>query len=355
MTHSANVRSIGFVGLASITALASPSFAQQGVPSQPARMISVGGQGGLPLNRTRTLLPPDAAISRPVRAAPVTTGPGFTSGPGFANGLVKPIVGPGPDRGIPAGTGGGYYFNPNDAGIYNPGTTISGSYSSDRLKLRFHLGAGCNTIYYPNANASCFPLSWYRSPWRYDSPTVIYSGPWYGTDPFVTQGVTQAQTLAAQQQLQQQQAAERALTPVERAEVAWRAGQTDDSIRFFREHLDKEPTDADAMRYLALVLIDDRKVEQAVALMAMAYQKDPKLAAKALPLDILPGGELGQRRRLIQVSTYANRIKTGSAWMTLAVLMQSERRDDAAAKMVEKSRAAGGNPSVLDELALSLN
>lgn len=357
-----------------------------GVPSKPARMISPGGQGGLPINRTNTLLPPDAGLYRPRPI--VCDTPRENPLGGSSSGLVRPIFGPGPlaDGGTPYGTGGGLYANAEKAGLvgrgagsgyvasgasYSGGSSIRGCYNGDKWNICFRLGSGVGYGGYHKPCSPCgpyaaycspcstYPLSWYGNYWYgYNSypyyPQTIYSGPWYGTDPFLTQAQALSASASAQPAASASQAAPAELTAVERAELAWRAGQTAESVRWFREHLAKDPADADAMRYLALVLIDDRKIEQAVALMGSAYAKDPKLASKPLPLEILPEGAAGQRRRLNAISTYANRVKTGSAWLTLAVLMQSERRDDVAARMVRRAREAGGSPAVLDELDLSL-
>ena len=365
-----------------------------GVPSKPARMISPGGQGGLPIHRTNSFLPPDAARFNNHRFGG-TNRPMVNPLGGTPSGLVRPIAGPGParaDGGTPLGTGGALYRDAAAAGVRGDGgfshgwnnggycapvgSSFNANYSDDQWKLRLHLGSGLlhgsgyNNGYcyptncypnncYPNncVPYNCgtyYPLNWWGNYWYgygYNDgysyyPQVTYSGPWYGTDPFLAQ---QQQASATDTTTQP-----RELTAIEQAELSWRSGQTSSAIRWFREHLAKEPNDADAMRFLALVLIDDKKIEQAVALMGSAYQMNPKLAGKPLPADLLPDGTVGQRRRLNSISTYANRVKTSSAWLTLAVLMQSEQRDDVAAKMVQRARDAGGSATVLDEMDLSL-
>lgn len=359
-----------------------------GVKSQPARFISVGGQGGIPLNRTRTLLPaapqpsayPQGLQRYPTglqryptglqRYSPGGAAPGASSPDGdFTSGLVRPIVGPGSvgvptvpiEPGVPGGTGGGYYVNDPrlaasgawwcDDRIHHSGSHVDGAYAGDKFKIKFHLGSSYPDYCIPSGHYFHYPLSWYRSSWSYDEPPVIYSGPWYGNDPFVTSGVVPAQAGAQQGQ---QTAQPRELLAIEKAELAWRGDQIDEATRWFREHLDAHPDDTDAMRYLAMVLIDDRRVDQGVALMALAYEKNPKLAARPLPSDVLPGGASELRRRVNAVSIYANQTHTASAWLTLAVLMQAEGREPVAARILRRAIDSGLTKSIADEMTLSL-
>jgi tetratricopeptide (TPR) repeat protein len=206
----------------------------------------------------------------------------------------------------------------------------------------------------------CFPNVWYPTWWSgwwwYNSypsyPQYVYSGPWYGTDPFVTDGTATtypATTDAPAGGTQADQAA-REPSPIELADAAWQAGRLTEAVRYMKEYLATAPDDADAMRFLALLKIDQGKLDEAVALMAMAYERMPRLASRPLPASDIPGGTAQMRQRVNTMSGYANRAKTGSAWLTLAVLVQGEGRDSVARTLVGRAERAGLKPTLVSEL-----
>lgn len=361
--------------------------AQQGVPSKqpdanpkaitvaPMRLPapSQPGGGGSLLNRKSTLLDRRSTPLAPVRpvrpplVAPIDSGvdTGTNSGPRARNGLDRQIYGPGSE--VPPGTGGPLVpYRPDrdrdrndprwrDRHIHdqdNGGIIVDGRIDTDRLRIRLLQNR------WPWGYHAWRP-SWgygYGGYWRSrywwnDTPEVVYSGPWYGVDPFVATGQTGGGTAAAQPPAPQQQAP---LTTIELADQAWRGGETAEAVRYFRDYMDENPDDHDALRYLALALIDDRKVDQAVAIMAMAYAQSPRLASRPLDPDDLPGGDIEFRKRLNAVSIFASKVKSSSAWLTLSVLMQAEDREATAAKMLDRAKAAGLDAKVAAELEQAL-
>jgi tetratricopeptide (TPR) repeat protein len=159
---------------------------------------------------------------------------------------------------------------------------------------------------------------------------------------------------AYQQQQPQAQAPARELTTLEKAEAALANGQGAQAIHFYREYLKEWPDDTMAMRALALALVNERRWDQAAAVMAMAYEKNPKLAYQTPDASILPGGLTGLRKLVTAGVTYAGRVKTSSSWLLVAVLMQAEGRPEVALKMLERSKAEGLNAKVLVELTVAL-
>jgi hypothetical protein len=100
------------------------------------------------------------------------------------------------------------------------------------------------------------------------------------------------------------------------------------------------------MRSLALALIQEKKIPEGVAVMAMAYDRDPGLANQPIQPASLGEGLSGLHHVLLAVVPYANRSSTASSWLTATVLMQAEGRDDAAQKMLKKSQDQGLNEKV---------
>lgn len=356
----------GALAAASLLLPCAPTLADQpGESKQGGINMRVGGvrasmpgpsmspRKGSLLNRPSPILPPSPPrISRPVNVdRPTSTaGNGFAARPTFGSGgLDKPCYNPGrPDDNQTGGIIGGN------------GTTIDGSTASDRFRLRFHLGAGahkhpCGHHHHGGHCGYCRPTyygSWYNN-WWYDRPSVVYSGPWYGNDPFVTTGQTAASTALATGAVASQ-VQPRELTPIELADIYWQEGRLEQSATQFNSYLRTAPDDTEAMRYLAVLMIDQKKIEEAVAMLAMAYQKTPVLASNPLPAAELPGGLNQMRKRVNALSAHANRVKTGSAWLAMAVLVQSEEREDIARMLVERGGAAGLEESVKNEMLSAL-
>ncbi|HYE03008.1 MAG TPA: hypothetical protein VD963_07210, partial [Phycisphaerales bacterium] len=82
--------------------------------------------------------------------------------------------------------------------------------------------------------------------------------------------------------------------------------------------------------------------------------RQPSLAWTPVDPLALPGGAAGMRRRVESAVGHANRVKSASAWLTVATLMQSEGRDALAAKMLDRARAAGLSVPVYREMSQAL-
>jgi hypothetical protein len=104
---------------------------------------------------------------------------------------------------------------------------------------------------------------------------------------------------------------------------------------------------------LALALIDANRVEEGIAAMRLAYERDPQLANIPVPQDVFgPSDDL--RRNLNRVSMFANRVNTASAWLALAVLMQTEGRPHPAARMLDRAEQAGLSAEVSSAVRAAL-
>lgn len=323
----------------------------QGVKSKAPSPIGVGRKGTL-LNRTGTLLPPSAAQPRTGDTAawrqsyvPVDSGGSsrwYTSDSGYTA------------RAYAA-------YRRNDSGL-----TVDGSYNGDRFNLRFHVGSGY-TVYpwwrsyrYP-CYSGCYTYGRYVWPWgysysygrRYYDDYYDYRPVVYGQiDPFIMSGVASQAILAA--------LAERAVNPpreptvLERADALLASGQARAAAEAYRKYLDDVPDDAAVMRSLALALMADRRFDESVAVLAMAYQKSPRLARTPVDAALIADDAASLRRRVNSAVGYANRVRSGSAWLLAAVLVQAEGRDDVALSMVERGREQGLHADVATELAAVL-
>ncbi len=324
--------------------------AQQPAPlSVPSHQPGLGGvrsEGPRPIGGIgRTLLPPSPSTFVPGQVGQPATGPFFFVPFGRDRGSV-PVMAPS-DQGrfVDNGTRTPGFV------VGGSGLTVNGRFTDGRFRLGFHLGSGFGPFVRFWRPLWGYPYGWYNSyPYRYynDYPQTVTSQPYYYVDPFAAGAYMQTPPAT------QYAAPMRELTPLEQADAALRDGEVQAAIRQYREYLDKTPDDAPAMRSLALALLAGRQPSQAAAVMALAYQKDPSLARR--PID--PGqvkNDLSGMRTLVQSAVrYANKVDSGSAWLTVAVLIQGEGRVAVAKKMVLRAKAHGLDAKVADELEREL-
>lgn len=136
-------------------------------------------------------------------------------------------------------------------------------------------------------------------------------------------------------------AAGKELPPLEKARQRSKDGDTPGAITALRLHLKDHPEDHDAMRALAVAMVRGNSIVEASALMRAAYHADPSLADR--PFEGEEWGLVkGKLRDVVTAATSAaHKHKSGSAWLTVTVLMQSEGRLDLAQSMLERGEKAG--------------
>lgn len=351
-----------------------------GVRSQGPRPISglgrplsgLGGvrvQGPRPLGEFPSVLPtaPPTFSGRVQRTPALDRSPRFRlpSGTGFSRPVD--LIGNGRSGNLDAFNGfragqlsGDGFFRPG-ATFVSPsgllavdasGLTVDGSVRGDRTNVTFHLGTGLFPFVAHGHHGSIirnFP--YYRS-WPY----------WYGSgygygygDGYYTPMYTETPSTYTPPPAAPAYQPPRALTPLERADEALSEGRSRDAVREYRAYLKASPEDAAAMRSLALALIQDKKIPGAVAVMAMAYERDTGLANQPMKPDILADGTSDLHTALLSVVAYANRVGTASSWLTVTVLMQAEGRDETAAKMLKRAMDQGLNAKVAGALELALH
>jgi len=141
------------------------------------------------------------------------------------------------------------------------------------------------------------------------------------------------------------------LAPPERAAALWKMARRADAMATLREHLATPAApQADGVRTLAIMSMHENAVADAIALVRLAYRLDPTLAHRtfdAAALDISPSR---LRQMIVRAADDANRDKSASAWLLLAVLMQAEDRREPALAMIKKSAAAGLEQSISEPL-----
>ena len=314
------------------------------------------------------LMLPASALGQARVGFPRTWSPGYrTASPGpLTRGLVSSPMRTVAPRGRRSGTGS---FG---TGHFSGSHTAFGlHHSSDGLSFSVHVGSDPGLLHHPGDHVLIdhrfgrtdhfrsvlgsrhFSISPFFFPYygglypygygRYDSYYGAIDGSYYETVPSTySYPGPQAQPQPAEP-----------LTDDELAARKLGAGHADDAIDLYRAFLRDNPDDAGAMRGLALALLADSRFKEGVAMMAMAYRTDPLLADEAIDA-LLFESQKGLRSEVRRCVIHANRTGLASAWLTVAVLMQAEDRDDRALKMLERARDAGLDTVVADSLLRAL-
>lgn len=244
---------------------------------------------------------------------------------------------------------------------------VRGYYNDSNWGLAFHLGAGFPAVNYGGYSSfGKYPSRLYRSyyaPWSAPR-TVSYTGTTLGNpnaaiygynNPYLVVGADRSVLVDQRPLAAPPGAPARELTPLERAEFALRTGDAAEAVKQIKAHLKTAPDDAGVERLLAIALLDDRKTDQAVAVLLHAYTKQPQLARDPLdPRAVGAGADADHHRRFTRVMEYANRLKTGGAFFAASVLAQSEGRLDVAKKVLDRAIAEGLDTRVADEMTLAL-
>jgi len=144
------------------------------------------------------------------------------------------------------------------------------------------------------------------------------------------------------------------LTTMQQAAEALQRGDATAAASFFQQRLIENDNDALAQRGLALALLEQRKLEQAIAVLGQTYVKYPWLAGLPIPASSLPGGERDLRSRFNSVMTYANRTNTSSSLLSAAIFAQAEDRPEVALKLIDRAEAAGLDAPVVAALRTAL-
>ncbi len=242
-------------------------------------------------------------------------------------------------------------------GTVGSGISIGGSWQDDRWNVGFHVGSGgafhtrwrrdtCIAI--PVWNWCHFfgnPwIGWGRSGWGRtitwgDQPSFGYAQGTGEYDPRLSMNPanmpvnTQADIAPAQE-----------LTPFEKAQQLMAADSPTgaaNAIVQLRLHLRTSPDDTRVQRWLAVALLEDRRIDDAQAMMRMAYRTDPALGTEPMLPREMGFGRDRWRSLVTRASTAANATNTASGWLLLATLMQAEERQTLAKQMIERARNAG--------------
>lgn len=144
------------------------------------------------------------------------------------------------------------------------------------------------------------------------------------------------------------------LTDIETARVMMQAGRADEAVAWYRAHLNDSPGDSSSARELAVALLESKRFLDATAMMGYIYDRVPGLANEPMQQSLWGDSPLRLRRSVTDAVRFAHRSPSGNAWLTVAVLMQAQGRDDVALRMVERAKDHGLSPEIADRMRVQL-
>lgn len=146
----------------------------------------------------------------------------------------------------------------------------------------------------------------------------------------------------------------RELTEIDYAMDAMQAGKTSIAIDRFLEHLKTNTDDFVAMRLIGMMYLEEKQPSEAATRIAFAYKRMPELARRPIDAADLRLDSARLREMVVKASKYANKMKTGSGWLMVTVLMQAEGRTEFALSNLAKAEAAGLDPETVYNLRSAL-
>ncbi len=248
---------------------------------------------------------------------------------------------------------------------HDDGLRVDGRLEGDKFSLNLHLGSGANLLdhgryYYPYGYTS-------RGYYAHDG-RLYYNPAWYyyssGTY-LTTRPVDGVLNQRVDDTLRSPQVAQPAPTPeparewtaLEKAHLLMAADELDEAIEAFRDHLDEDAEDVKAMRSLGVAMLEAGRLDDGIAMIAMAYRTDPVLARTALDITGLGLDGLGGRRYdnlLSRVLGFARKTDSGSAHLAGVMLLQADRKVAGAVRVLDRAEKAGLAEEIVDALRREL-
>jgi hypothetical protein len=256
---------------------------------------------------------------------------------------------------------GHHQFGHQQGFVSGSGLVVNGSVSDDNFNLAFHLGAQpahdlpCHE--WPVGTKWCQPSwGWYYPSYWWDYPRY-YDG--YYDNSYqqyaVIDGALVVQVpVATPAPVQPPAPAAPPPTDAEVAAALLKSGDSSGAIDLYRKHLQDRDDDAEAMRGLGVALLVHGEPEQGVAMISMAYRTNAMLVDAEVSSGDLFKSQGQLRETLRGAVSFANKIKSASAWLTVAVLMQAEGRDGDALRMIDRAADLGLDAALVKRFRTAL-
>jgi tetratricopeptide (TPR) repeat protein len=144
------------------------------------------------------------------------------------------------------------------------------------------------------------------------------------------------------------------LTPYQAALEAIKDKKPGEAVDQLNAHIAANPGDLRAARILAIMLTEQKNTSEAVRVVIDAYKRDPSLARQPIDAAELNIGSGRLRDITNEAERYAAKLRTGSSYLTVAMLMQAEGRHEDALAMVARASDAGLDQGIASTLEAAL-
>jgi hypothetical protein len=144
------------------------------------------------------------------------------------------------------------------------------------------------------------------------------------------------------------------LTPYQAALEAIKDKKPGEAVDQLTAHLAANSGDLRAARILAIMLTEQKNTSEAVRVVIDAYKREPALARQPIDAAELNIGSGRLRDITNEAERYAAKMRTGSAYLTVAMLMQAEGRHEDALDMVARAAQAGLDQGIASTLEAAL-
>ncbi len=309
--------------------------------------LSAVGLATSAMAQTRVSLPMVGLTShRTITPGPLSPRPssGFVQAPvtGVVQGGKAPVV----------ITGGGHGFVSRGVISSGSGLRVSGEFNDDNFRLRFNLGSDFGHGHIVHHTRGPVVVPWGGSPWYHGDP--CYRGGRRSNQYYVIDGALVHGYQPPPAPPPPQAEPPPPPTKMELAAAYLRADQPEQARAMLQEHLTENADDADAMRAMAIALLRSGEFTQGIAVMALAYQTNPALCERPMRAGELWDSETDLRRDLVRLVTFTHRNPSGSAFLSIAALMQAQGRDDHAVRMATRARTEGLEVELADRMIAAL-
>jgi hypothetical protein len=231
------------------------------------------------------------------------------------------------------------------------GLTVRGNYRDDRWNVGFHLGTQQQVVVRDSA-------SWVGSPvyttYQHTTPLRPAIGSNAGSDPRLNPTWLESVSSPTVDDASQQANQQTPLSLLEQGRYWIAVKEPARAAEALRRHLNQNGNDGEAMQLLAIVQAEQRRFDDASAMMRAAYKLDPRLGTQRLDLASVNYSDRELRDLVSRCVIHANRASTGSAWLLVGTLMQAEGRDDLALRMLDRAKSQGLDGSIYDQIAPAL-
>lgn len=241
------------------------------------------------------------------------------------------------------------------------GLRVDGRYRDDKWKIGFHLGDGSlhrDDCFYPVHPYYGYGNSYrgYRVRGWYDGNSYAgYNAPYYSVPVSYPALVTVPPGAYVAPPAPQPASPPAPLTILEQAEVAISGGEVEGAIALYRKHLEEFHQDSETMRALGVALLAAGRLPDGIAVIREAYTMNPSLADTPYDARVLGRDASGRLTDLVRRTVqYANAGESGSPWLAVAMLMQSQGRDRIALANLLKGVDLGLDDAIVQPLSDAL-